>query len=397
MKTRFALIGLLAVLFLSFYLVAGMNKEPGITKSTPSTDGIGQVSTPEKQSTSRELTFPLSLPDNLEVGIFAQGLQSPRDLEFSKDGTLLTSLTSKGDIVALIDANNDGASDRSVVILSGLQRPHGLAFSEDYLFVAEETKVSRYIWDEKNLTAISGKKILDLPSGGRHFTRSLVFDDSGKLYISLGSSCDVCFEKHGWLASAIVTDKDGINPSVFAKGLRNSVFLTRNPKTGNIWATEMGRDFLGDDAPPDEINVLTNGGDFGWPICYGDKTHDKTFDKKTYKQNPCNLTLSPAHQIAPHSAPLGLTFINSEQFPSDWQGDLLVSYHGSWNSSTPVGYKVVHLDIEDNKVVGEDDFLTGFLSGSSVKGRPVDLTFDKSGSLYISDDKSGLIYKVVRK
>lgn len=220
-------------------------------------------------------------------------------------------------------------------------------------------------------------------------------DKEGRIYVAIGSTCDTCFEKNPYLASVIVTDRDGKNTRVYAKGLRNATFIAVNPKTDEVWVTEMGRDFLGDDAPPDEIDVLKDGGDYGWPVCYGDKVYDNQFNQL----NPayCDKTISPIYKIQAHSAPLGLTFINSPQFPSDWQGDLLVAYHGSWNRSVPVGYKVVRLHVNGDTVVSESDFLTGFLQGSTALGRPVDVTFDEQGSLYISDDKSGAVYKIVKK
>jgi len=170
----------------------------------------------------------------------------------------------------------------------------------------------------------------------------------------------------------------------------------------------MGRDFLGDNLPPDEINIIEEGKDYGWPFCYGRQVHDTDFDKKVYvqivPQPPCGQTEPPIYEIPAHSAPLGLVFIHSSQFPDDWQDDLLVAYHGSWNRSTPSGYKIVRLKINDQKVISHEDFISGFLpasptgeQGTQTIGRPVDLMFDKEGSLYISDDKAGVIYKLAKR
>lgn len=141
--------------------------------------------------------------------------------------------------------------------------------------------------------------------------------------------------------------------------------------------------------------IISENGDYGWPTCYGDRIHDTDFDKNVYTEDPCLFTQSPVFKIPAHSAPLGLTFINSKQFPEDWQGDLLVAYHGSWNRSIPTGYKVVRMKVDGNAISGEEDFLTGFLQGNQALARPVDLIFDKAGFLYISDDKAGYIFKIV--
>jgi len=162
--------------------------------------------------------------------------------------------------------------------------------------------------------------------------------------------------------------------------------------TDKVWATENGRDLLGDNVPPDEINILQDGGNYGWPFCYGDHVLDTTFGDKT--QEYCNGTIAPAFNLQAHSAPLGLAFIDSRQFPADWQGDLLVAFHGSWNRSVPTGYKVVRLKVDGEKVSDQTDFMTGFLQNDQTIGRPVDLTFDSAGRLYVSDDKAGVVYLV---
>lgn len=367
----------------------------------------------EKQKAGETVSFPLNLPNNFQIGVFAKNLGQARDLEFTSDGTLIVSIPSKGVVVALPDKNNDGVADEVKEVLTNLDKPHGLAFNNGKLFVAEETQVVRYNWNQNKLTVTQDKILFNLPAGGRHFTRTIAFAKNGQMFVSIGSSCDVCFEKHPYLAAVIVSDADGNNPRLWAKGLRNAVFITVNPQTDELWGTEMGRDFLGDNLPPDEINIIkdgnssTNSGprEYGWPLCYGNRIHDTNFDKNLYIQTipqpPCGTTEPPVYEIAAHSAPLGLAFINSQQFPTEWQGDLLVALHGSWNRSTPIGYKVVRLDLKGNSVKGEDDFLSGFLEGASgpsgALGRPVDLIFDKVGSLYISDDKAGVIYKVIKK
>jgi glucose/arabinose dehydrogenase len=261
------------------------------------------------------------------------------------------------------------------------------------LYVAEKNSIKRYSWNESDKTATFEKKLLDLPGNQNHIYRTLVFGNDIRMYISIGSNCNVCVEPNPKVGTVIVANEDGTNARVFAKGQRNAPFMALNPSTGEIWSTGMGRDYLGDNLPPDEINILREGGDYGWPSCYGNKIHDTNFDKKQYIQNPCKDTIAPIFEIPAHSAPLGLAFIPKE-FSAEWAGDLLVAYHGSWNRSTKTGYKVVRMTVKGNRITGAEDFITGFLEGNIVNARPVDLLFDKKGNLFVSDDKSGYVFVV---
>lgn len=402
MKKLFVLIIFIIIVISISYLVKANigNPLPVILPPRPLPASEKVTLSPQKspQQTVESVVpanLPLSLPEGFTLGIFSQGLDKVRDLQLSPGGTLLASIISRGEIIALPDQNNDGRVDKVKIILKNLNNPHGLAFYQGKLFVAEETSVSRYSWNEQELTADKEKKLFDLPSGGRHFTRSLAFNEKGQLFVSVGSTCDVCYENNPFLAAVIVSDSEGKTPRLIAKGLRNTVFLKINPQTEDLWGADMGRDYLGDNIPPDEINIIKDGKDYGWPICYGDRIHDGQFDKKQYITDPCLATQPPIYNIPAHSAPLGLLFVTSKQFPDSWQNDLLVSYHGSWNRSVPTGYKIVRLQIQNDKIIKAEDFISGFLQGNQAFGRPVDLEFDKQGSLFISDDKAGRVYKIV--
>lgn len=348
---------------------------------------------------------PLTTPEGFVISYFSKETPGARDLQFSPGGMLLASLPKEGKVVALPDVDKDGEADETLVLVENLNKPHGLAFHDGKLFVAEETKVSRYFWDEKNLTASLDKKLFDLPSGSSHFTRSLAIKKDGTLYVSLGSSCDTCFEKNPFIAAVIIATTEGKKPEVFAKGLRNAVFIKLDSQE-RLWGTEMGRDFLGDNLPPDEINIIRGPSassgqkpepvfDYGWPVCYGKQVYDAKFGQKDLEF--CKNTIPAVFDLPAHVAPLGLAFIDSPMFPDDWQGDLLVGLHGSWNSSVPVGYKVIRLKVKDSSVVSMEDFISGFIDGSNVTGRPVDVEFGADGSLFISDDKAGAIYLVTKK
>jgi glucose/arabinose dehydrogenase len=322
-------------------------------------------------------------------------MSSARDLAISPGGTLLVSDPRDNKVYALPDKNKDGMADEKKVVISRGNHVHGLAFYKDMLFVAEMDKVVRFTWNEGSMIAAFDKQLFTLPQNNNHNNRTLAFDSKGNLFVSVGSTCNVCVEQSPFSATVLISNTEGENPRVYAKGLRNAPFLTIDPASGDLWGTEMGRDFLGDDLPPDEINILRDGVDYGWPYCYGNKVHDGDFDKTN--SHSCQNTVAPLFEIPAHSAPLGLAFIDSAQFPNQWQGDLLVSYHGSWNRTVPTGYKVVHMKVAGDRIVSSEDFLTGFSKDGQVLGRPVDIVFDNSGNLYVSDDKAGAVYIIEKE
>ncbi len=369
----------------------------------------------------------LKPPAGLSIAVFAKDLENPRVMTFDSQGRMLVSETAAGRVVILEDKDKDGRAESKTVLLSELRSPHGLAFYMDpatktaYLYVAEAQQVARYRYDAVTgkILDVKGQNIVSFSPDGRHFTRTIAFSpnlrenplitgnsptikgtlSTTKLYISVGSSCDVCVEDSWKRGAVLESDPDGSYTAEFAGGLRNAVFFTFHPVTGKIWATEMGRDNLGDDLPPDEINIVESEQKYGWPFCYGQQVRDVKFkvDKipRTDLTDDCSQTTAAYMDIPAHSAPLGLAFINNKNWPAEWQKDLLVAYHGSWNRSTPTGYKIVRFKLGENgEYRGVEDFITGWYDGKNIFGRPADLKFDVSGSLYISDDKAGVIYKV---
>lgn len=379
------------VVTIAFFAFFKVGKQTQPHEKTPARQAPISKNTKAKAGSVPQ--FNLQLPQGYLIGVYSDDVAGARDLEISPSGTLLVSTFSKSGVLALPDRNNDGVADEEIQVLNNLDNPHGLAFLNNKLFVAQEDKVTRYTWNESNLTATFDKKLFDLPTGGRHNSRSLVFDSKSNLYVSLGSTCDTCVEKEAFISTVLISDSEGRAPRIFSKGLRNAVFLTVKPTTDEVYVTEMGRDFLGDSTPPDEINILTDGANFGWPYCYGNKIYDKVFKKQSASY--CIDTKPPAFEIEAHSAPLGLAFINSPQFENE-KGKLLVAYHGSWNRSDKTGYKLVTIDFSSNPPK-QADFITGFLENEKTLGRPVDVVFDRAGSLYISDDNNGSIYKVVKE
>lgn len=393
-------IGIVILVTIALVILAVFVRNSLNQKSLVPTTNTQTSNTTSSERTSQGKTSDIAfiLPSGFVIHIFAEGLGAARDLQFSPGGTLLVSNPSSGNIYALPDKNNDGVADSKKIIISGENHPHGLAFHNNKLYVADVNQIVRFNFDESSLTATKEKVLFSLPENNNHNNRTITFDKDGKMFVSVGSTCNVCIEKSSFSATVLVSDAEGNNPKVFARGLRNAPFIQFNPKSGELWGTEMGRDLLGDNIPPDEIGIIKEGKDYGWPNCYGNKVPDTNFNQNAN----CVNTESPIFEIPAHSAPLGLTFINSPQFPSDFQGDLLVGYHGSWNRSTPTGYKVVHLKVSGNTITNSEDFLTGFISpsatqGSEAKGRPVDLTFDSLGNLYLSDDRLGNVYIIQKQ
>lgn len=372
----------------------------GTSTSTRPSSSTPATSTAPTQPGTNDTSFPLHLPPGFSIRIFAKGLGDPRVLAMDPRGTLVASLTSQGEIVALSDDHNQGTANQTVVILNHLNQPHGLAFRCDggacQLYVAETDGVSVYRYDAVTRTATGRQKLFDLPGGGEHFTRTLQFLPDGRLLVAIGSDCNVCHESDVRRASVQVWDGKTLKP--YTTGQRNSVFMTQRPGTDEIWATEMGRDYLGDDLPPDEINVLQEGKNYGWPICYGQNVHDTNFDKNTYIRNPCMEPFEVGSRVdlQAHSAPLGLAFVPADaNWPADWKGDLIVAFHGSWNRSVPTGYKLVHIKLSsDGQPTGIEDFITGWLTSQGALGRPTGLFMDKDGTLYVADDKAGVVYAV---
>jgi glucose/arabinose dehydrogenase len=345
--------------------------------------------------------MPLRLPPGFAISIFAKNLPGARVLALDPNGNLLVSLTSQGRVVALPDTNNDGGADAAVTVLEGLNQPHGLAFGpgkEPRLYVAETGQVTAYDYDPEGLTATNPQKIADLPPGGRHFTRSLKFlpgPRDRRLLISVGSSCDACEEEDPRRAKILAVDPEGGELSTFAAGLRNPVFMAVHPRSRHVWATEMGRDDLGDNWPPDEINIILEGSHYGWPYCYGKRLHDEKSDPAGAHREFCAETIPSFIDIPAHSAPLGLAFFPPE-WPEEFGHDLLVALHGASNRTEPTGYKVVRyrLDAAGN-FIGVEDFITGWLTPEGALGRPVDILIQDDGVIYISDDKAGVVYRVV--
>lgn len=342
--------------------------------------------------------LPFTLPRGFRATMYEPNAPGARVLTRDSRGVLAVSLTKEGKVVLLPDDDGDGVSDAVIPLIEGLRNPHGIIFYDNRLFVAEEHKLVEYEYSPQAQLATKPKTIMELPLSGGHYTRSIHMEPWGKrILVSVGSSCNVCNEEDDRRAKILTYDLESGSIGEYARGLRNTVFMAPHPVTGELWGTDMGRDLLGDDIPPDEINILRDGGNYGWPICFGKNVHDTDFDTNTYIRNPCmEPHESPSHiDIPAHSAPLGLAFIPEEGWPEEHWHDLVVAYHGSWNRSVPTGYKLVKFDLtEKGELIGVSDFMTGFMANEDVIGRPAGILVEPGGVMYVSDDRAGAVYRI---
>lgn len=335
---------------------------------------------------------PIALPPGFAISIFARGLNNPRMLAIGSDGQLYVAERGANRIVRLPDLDGDGHADQIQSVAGDLSAPSSLAFHPDgSLYVGETPRILRLSQpDAQGVFQQRQVIIRGLPVEGHNTRTVLISPDGGRLYVSVGSSCNVCVEVDPRRAAILRYNLDGSGEEIYASGLRNAVGITFRPGTGELWAANNGRDMLGDDLPPETINRVSQGDDFGWPRCHAGRIVDPEFGGA----QGCQGATLPSVEMQAHSAPLGLTFYTGDQFPAEYQGDLFVAFHGSWNRSTPTGYKVVRIPFDNGQPGPAQDFAVGWLVGGNAWGRPVDLITASDGSLYVSDDSGGIIYRI---
>jgi glucose/arabinose dehydrogenase len=337
----------------------------------------------------------LRVPPGFALGRFAEGVENARMLRFTPAGDLLVSQPRLGRIGLLLrDENGDGRADGLVSLVEGLNRPHGLDLRDGWLYIGETDAVARIRFDPatRKTSGALERVVTGLPGGGNHWSRTLRFGPDGMMYVHVGSSCNACLEKDPRRATMMRFRPDGSDPEIFASGLRNSVGFDWKPDTGELYATDNGRDLLGDDFPPCELNRLVQGGFYGWPFANADRVPDPDFGAG--HEAEIARTIPPVHGFRPHNAPLGMTFVRGEGAPEALRGAALVALHGSWNRSKKDGYKVVSLHWGDDGAITERDFVSGFERDGDVIGRPVDVAEGPDGAFYISDDYAGSILRV---
>jgi glucose/arabinose dehydrogenase len=343
----------------------------------------------------RVVSERLIAPPGFTVSVYARDLPMVRFLKFSSAGDLLVSRSRAGQVELLErDRNGDGQPDGRRVLLKDLNRPHGLDLHDGWLYVAENDAIGRVQFDEASgeIRGTYQRIVAGLTGDGNHWTKTVRVGPDGYLYLAQGSTCNVCEEKDQRRATIMRFKLDGSDGEIYARGLRNSVGMDWAPWDNSLYATDNGRDLLGDDFPPCELNRIQAGGFYGWPYINGDGVLDPDFGKG--HEQLLKTALAPAHAFRPHNAPLGISFLRGAQLPAGYERAALVALHGSWNRSVPDGYKVVTLRWRDDGAIEESDFLTGFERDGNVIGRPVDVAVGGDGAIYVSDDYAGAIYRV---
>lgn len=338
---------------------------------------------------------PFNTLPEFQITYYATGLGGARMLRFTKTGDLIVTVPGEGRVLILSpDRNGDGRADDMRILLDGLNGPHGADLHNGVLFIAEEDAIGRIPFNAKTRTVEGGysRIIIGLPQGGGHSTRTVRVGPDGKLYVTVGSSCNVCDESDPRRAAMLRFDLDGSNGEIYARGLRNAVGFDWRPADGALYATENGRDFLGDDIPPCELNLIQRAKHYGWPFAYGNKIADPDFGFGALDK--INKSTPPAFEFRAHNAPLGISFIRNPDAPAALRGAALVALHGSWNRNAKDGYKVVSLHWQADGRITQRDFLWGFLEKGKVMGRPVDIAEGPDGAFYVSDDYAGVIYKI---
>ena len=339
---------------------------------------------------------PIKLPPGFRLDTFSRDVPGARFMTLDPKGTLLVSLPRQGRVVALPDGDRDGRADRAVTVAEGLNRPHGLAFKDGALYVAETGRVLRLRYDGTTHKASDPAPVVaSIPSGGGHWTRTIAFAPDGRLFVSIGSSCNVCKESDARRAAIVRYEGDGSGERLFATGLRNAVGIAFLPGTGTLWATVNERDWKGDDLPPEYVTEVKEGGFYGWPECF--VAGKKVVPDDRAAGDRCQKVTLPTVEVQAHSAPLGMAFYTGQQFPAEYRGSLFVAYHGSWNRSVPTGYKVVRIPFANGQPSGAvEDFATGWIGDNrQLAGRPVDVLAGSDGALYVSDDHAGAVYRII--
>ena len=372
---------------------------PGL-QAQPMPAGAGVAINPVTLNPAENL-HRIKLPEGFQIELYADQVPGARSMNLGPDGTVYVGTQFAADrqnigkVYAVRDTDGDRHADQVQVIAEGLNMANGVAVHDGNLYVAEQTRVIRFDNIAANLDHPPAPRVIDSDFSDEwmHSWKFIRFGPDGKLYVPIGSPCNNCEpgDRHGMI---IRMDADGGNREVFARGIRNSVGFDWHPQSGELWFTDNGRDMWGDDTPPDELNhAPTVGLHFGYPYRYGKALVDKDFTPaEGLKMQPAVL------ELPPHNAAIGVRFYTGTAFPESYRNQLFIAQHGSWNRSTPEGYRVILVRFEHNRAVAWEDFATGWLmEDKHYWGRPVDLEVMPDGSLLVSDDHAGVIYRISYK
>ena len=329
----------------------------------------------------------IKLPPRFKVEVVAR-IDNAREMSLGTNGTLFVGSTEAGKVYAV-----DLKSGKAVTIATGLKTPVGVAFHNGALYVSAVNRILRFDDIESHL-ADPPKPVLvsdRFPGETHHGWKFIAFGPDGKLYVPVGAPCNICEPDPARYANIMRMNPDGSGLEVFARGIRFSVGFDWDPRTRELWFTANGRDNLGDELPPDTLNHASRAGlDFGYPYCHAGSVSDPEYGKK----RACSEFEQPAQKLPAHVAPLGMRFYTGTQFPPEYRDSIFIAEHGSWNRSKKIGYRVTRVKIENGRAVAYEPFATGWLQGERAWGRPADVLVAPDGSLLVSDDTAGAVYRI---
>jgi glucose/arabinose dehydrogenase len=369
------------------------------TASMPPKTSIKQTGNAPAAYTGKLPLDKIKLPEGFHISVFAENVNNARSMCYSPNGTLFVGTRDAGNVYALRDTNGDFVADQVYTIATGLHMPNGVAFRNGSLFVAEVSRIIRFDDIEKQLSKPPAPVVVydQYPPEEHHGWKYIAFGPDGKLYVPVGAPCNICEPEKPIYASITRIDVDHpAAPEIVQHGIRNSVGLAWHPVTKELWFTDNGRDWLGDDEPSCELNRATKDGmNFGYPYCHAGDISDPKFGDK----HACSEFTPPAQKMGAHVAPLGLQFYTGSMFPAAYKNQIFVAEHGSWNRAQKSGYQIslVKLDANGNSL-GKEAFATGWLQpGDEVWGRPVAFQLLPDGSMLVSDDQANAIYRIYYK
>ncbi|AKA36382.1 PQQ-dependent sugar dehydrogenase [Flagellimonas lutaonensis] len=339
----------------------------------------------------------LNLPKGFTIDTFAEGIDDARSMAMGADGTLFVGTRRANRLYAIQDLDGDYKADRTIVLDTAMKMPNGVAFRDGALYVAEVNRLLKFSDIEDRLDNLPEPEIIydDYPTEFHHGWKYIAFGPDDKLYVPVGAPCNICDSTVADKRYATITrmDPDGSNREIYAHGVRNTVGFTWHPETNELWFTDNGRDMMGDDVPPCELNRAGEAGQhFGYPFCHGGTVKDPEFGD----QRPCSDFVPPVQPLGAHVAPLAVKFYRGKMFPEEYKKYAFIAEHGSWNRSKKVGYRIALVELDGNEAVSYTTFIDGWLNDETQEqfGRPVDILFLDDGSMLISDDYGDAIYRV---
>ena len=335
----------------------------------------------------------IKLPPGFEIGVYAGNVPNARSLTLSPKGTLFVGSLKEGKVYAVVSQAGETEAKKIFTVAQGLNMPNGVAFRNGALYVAEVNRVLRYDDIESHLPNPPKPVTVNdqFPKDRHHGWKFIAFGPDGLLYVPVGAPCNICEPDQNRYALISRLKADGTGTEVFARGIRNTVGFDWHPVTKELWFTDNGGDNLGDDVPPDELNHAPKQGlNFGYPYCHGGDIPDPQFGKK----RSCSEFILPAQKLGPHVAALGMRFYTGSMFPAEYRNQIFIAEHGSWNRSTPIGYRITIVQLENGKAVSYKPFAEGWLQRGQAWGRPVDVLVMPDGALLVSDDEAGAIYRI---